>query len=292
MATRKSQLSLDRQHKAANFVMLAKAYNPVQHRLPKSKLPNTKRKDFKDIKDWIIEEKIDGIRVRWHNNTFMTRSQKVLPVHPQIIEFAKQQFGNLELDGEFSCGRGRFQNTISTVRNSHSTLFQWLSVKYYIFDVVDFTRTCAERKALIQDLELPYINFCPLPILGYVNTIDDISTHLERVLALGGEGVILRNPDSLYVYSRTNNLLKVKNKKSNEATIIGYTEGQGKHSKIIGALICLTPEGKEFKIGTGLSDEDRANPPKIGTKITYEYMELTDAGLPRHPSYICVRDYE
>jgi hypothetical protein len=38
-----------------------------------------------------------------------------------------------------------------------------------------------------------------------------------------------------------------------------------------------------------LSDKERANPPPIGSIITYRYQELTDAGVPRFPTYVGIR---
>ena len=39
--------------------------------------------------------------------------------------------------------------------------------------------------------------------------------------------------------------------------------------------------GKKFNVGTGLSDKQRRNPPKIGSIITYRFQELTRDGVPR-----------
>jgi len=50
--------------------------------------------------------------------------------------------------------------------------------------------------------------------------------------------------------------------------------------------------GKTFNVGTGLSDEERRNPPKIGSIITYSYTELTDDGIPKCAAFVAVRDYE
>jgi DNA ligase-1 len=41
-------------------------------------------------------------------------------------------------------------------------------------------------------------------------------------------------------------------------------------------------------MGSGLNDELRKNPPKIGTKVTFKYQNLTDSGLPRFPIYLRV----
>lgn len=39
-------------------------------------------------------------------------------------------------------------------------------------------------------------------------------------------------------------------------------------------------------------DEQRRNPPKIGSKVTFRYQELTNDGIPRFPSFVTARDYE
>ncbi|KAF9016414.1 hypothetical protein BDZ89DRAFT_1045804 [Hymenopellis radicata] len=40
--------------------------------------------------------------------------------------------------------------------------------------------------------------------------------------------------------------------------------------------------GKAFKVGSGLSDKQHKNPPKLGTIITY----LTRDGVPRFPTFV------
>ena len=46
--------------------------------------------------------------------------------------------------------------------------------------------------------------------------------------------------------------------------------------------------GVRFKIGTGLSDAQRRNPPPVGSVVTYRYRGLTDAGVPRFASFVRV----
>jgi DNA ligase 1 len=96
---------------------------------------------------------------------------------------------------------------------------------------------------------------------------------LERIEGLGGEGLMLRKPRSLYVEGRSSTLLKVchahccvagalrpkftmpsmqvKTFQDAEAIVIGYTDGKGKHVKKTGALKVRMANGKTFKVGTG-----------------------------------------
>ena len=57
----------------------------------------------------------------------------------------------------------------------------------------------------------------------------------------------------------------------------------------MGALLVRLPNGTDFAIGTGFSDRERENPPAIGATVTFRYQELSDAGVPRFPSWVGVR---
>jgi ATP-dependent DNA ligase len=66
-----------------------------------------------------------------------------------------------------------------------------------------------------------------------------------------------------------------------EARVTGYVSGKGRLAGITGALQCEMESGKKFNVGSGLSDKQRKNPPKIGSIITYRFQELTRDGVPR-----------
>ena len=57
---------------------------------------------------------------------------------------------------------------------------------------------------------------------------------------------------------------------------------------MVGALEVRTPEGRQFLIGSGLSDALRRDPPPIGSVVTYRYRDLTGTGLPRFASFLRV----
>ena len=68
--------------------------------------------------------------------------------------------------------------------------------------------------------------------------------------------------------------------------MIGHEEGKGKYRGLTGALICKIPStGKQFKVGSGLTDLQRANPAPVGTTIVFGYFELTKQGIPRFPTF-------
>lgn len=82
-----------------------------------------------------------------------------------------------------------------------------------------------------------------------------------------------------------------------EAVVIGYEKGKGKYEGKVGALVVQLENGKKFEIGSGLSDVDRADPPKLGNivlfiflldlgaVVNFRYHGLTSDGVPRFPTY-------
>lgn len=100
---------------------------------------------------------------------------------------------------------------------------------------------------------------------------------------------MLRQPASAYEPKRSSTLLKVKPFDDAEATVVAHEPGTGKYAGKLGALRVRTDDGKEFSIGSGLTDADRESPPAVGTVITYRFRGLTAKGLPRFPSYLRVR---
>src|SRR5204863_5914234 len=115
---------------------------------------------------------------------------------------------------------------------------------------------------------------------------EHLRSELQRVESLGGEGLMLREPGSQYQAGRSSTLLKVKTFHDAEAVVIGHEPGAGRHKGRLGALTVRLPSGIMFSVGTGFSDKERGNPPAVGATITFRYQELSDAGVPRFPSYV------
>ena len=72
--------------------------------------------------------------------------------------------------------------------------------------------------------------------------------------------------------------------------MIGHKAGAGRHKGRLGALQVELADGTRVDVGTGFSDAERENPPPIGSLITFRYQELSEAGVPRFPSYVGVRE--
>ncbi len=231
---------------------------------------------------WWMSEKLDGVRAIWNGRTLISRTGKEFCAPDWFIRDLPD---SVMLDGELWEGRGKFQKTVGKVRAFNG---DWGSVKYMVFDIVseDVYET---RKAGLEKLRLP--GHCRIVDQTRCKGEDHLSEFEAGILASGGEGVMLRKRNSLYDHKRSTNLLKMKNFQTDEAIVTGYTEGKGKHTGRLGALIC-DYMGKAFNIGTGIPDSMRRVPPKIGSLITFSFFEATDAGIPRFPSLLTVRNYE
>jgi DNA ligase-1 len=97
---------------------------------------------------------------------------------------------------------------------------------------------------------------------------------------------MLHRADSEYLTGRSDVLLKLKLLHDAEAEVVAHVKGKGKYIGMLGALLVQTPDGIRFKLGTGFSDAQRANPPKIGSMVTYTYRDKTKYGKPKFASFL------
>ena len=74
---------------------------------------------------------------------------------------------------------------------------------------------------------------------------------LDSVEKLGGEGVVIRNPDLDYHTGRSNTSLKVKSFQDAECKVTGYKKGKGKFKGFTGAILCQLNNEKVIAIGSG-----------------------------------------
>jgi DNA ligase-1 len=118
----------------------------------------------------------------------------------------------------------------------------------------------------------------------------DLAQRLASIVAAGGEGVMLRRAQALYRATRSDDLLKVKPRQDGDARVVAYVPGKGKYSGLTGALEVVTAAGVRFRVGSGLTDADRRDPPPLESWILYSHEGYTDAGVPRFARYLRTRD--
>ena len=235
-----------------------------------------------DLADWWLSEKLDGVRAYWDGRRFLSRQGNLFHAPDWFVQGLPSQ----PLDGELWIDRRRFQRTVSIVRRQDQTEL-WREVSYLVFDAPAVQTPFEDRLAFVREtLSQKRPPFARLLEQQRCRDVDHLRQELTRIEALGGEGLMLREPGSSYIAGRSATLLKVKTFHDAEARVIGHQPGHGRHQGRLGALLVELANGTQFAVGTGFSDRQREQPPCIGATITFRYQELTDGGVPRFPSFV------
>jgi len=238
-----------------------------------------------DLTDWWMSEKLDGVRAYWDGKQFLSRQGNIYYAPDWFIEGLPA----VPLDGELWIDRKKFQRTVGIVRRQDKSDL-WNGVRFLVFDAPSASGAFEDRLAFLEEALANGAAKRVQPLAHQrCKNLEALRAELARIESLGGEGLMLRQPGSKYVAGRSTTLLKVKTFHDAEAIVVGHQAGAGRHKGRMGALLVRLPDGTDFAIGTGFSDRERANPPAIGTTVTFRYQELSDAGVPRFPSWVGVR---
>ncbi len=242
------------------------------------------RKD--DVSDWLWSEKLDGVRGYWDGKQLLSKNGLPFHPHPDFVT----NFPEFPLEGEIWGGRQTFEQTISIVKKNkpHDG---WLNLKFAVFDVPQASGGFEQRLQLAQTWFAKFPSSYAFVIEHKpVRDHEHLAVELKKIARLGGEGIILRKPGSLYQPGRSSSCLKVKSYDDMEAVVIAHVPGKGRNKGRLGSLLVELPQSEiRFKIGSGLSDEVRNNPPEIGAVITFKFYGFYQSGIPKFPSFLRVR---
>ena len=243
--------------------------------------------DGPDVSLYLVSEKLDGVRARWDGQTLWTRAghRIAAPV------WFTQGWPDQAMDGELWMARGQFEATSALIRSSPGDETQWRRLRFMAFDLPNGAGGFGDRHAqlarMIATQSSPHLLVIEQQRLP---DSESLHRHLRAVVMAGAEGLMLHHQDNPYIDGRSTGLLKLKLYDDAEARVVGYAPGKGKYSGMVGALLMRSDSGAQFRIGSGLSDAQRIDPPAIGSQVTYRYNGLTVHGLPRFPRFLRVRD--
>jgi DNA ligase-1 len=239
------------------------------------------------IKDYWVSEKLDGVRGYWTGKALFTRSGNLLSPPPWFIE----NWPKTAMDGELWSERGQFETISGCVRRKYSDGECWKSLKLMVFDLPNqpgsFTLRLPLIKQLVQGSQSAYLAMVPQKKIA---NHTDLYALLDNVVKQNGEGLMLHLAKAHYQSGRSKNVLKLKKHQDAEAVVIAHMPGKGKYQGLLGAIKVRTTEGIIFKIGNGFSDQQRQQPPKIGSVITYKYIGKTKRGVPRFASFLRIKN--
>jgi len=267
----------------------------------------------------IASPKIDGIRCIIKDGVALSRTLK--PIRNEYIQsiLGKPELNGL--DGELIVGPitadDVYRNTSSNVmRIKGEPKFD-----YRVFDQFEVTSDSYIVRNIAMNKQVLYHSHATSLDYVVIDNQDQLLAYEIDCLAQGYEGVIVRSPIGKYKHGRSTVneglLLKLKRFQDAEAMVIGVEElmhndneavtnelgrtARSSHQEgkrpagVLGALVCKTPEGVEFKVGTGLTAAMREQYWKmdlIGKLVKYKYFEIGIKTAPRHPVFLGFRDVE
>ena len=234
--------------------------------------------DTLDPARYLVSEKYDGVRGVWDGASLRFRSGRAVPAPAWFTA----QLPRVPLDGELWLGRGRFDELSGIVRTERSVDAGWRQLRFMVFELPGAGGSFAERarriEAIVRQSASPQ-----LVAVEQAGVADHAALHrrLATTIAQGGEGLVLHLAAAAWTPGRGDTLLKLKPSLDDEATVIAHHAGKGKYEGVLGALEVRTADGRQFLLGSGLSDALRRAPPPIGSVVTFRYRDWTSGGLPR-----------
>lgn len=236
---------------------------------------------------FLVSEKLDGVRARWDGRALWTRGGARIAAPPTFTRGWPVE----PMEGEVWIARGRFDEVSALVRRISTDPQSWRNVRFMAFDLPahpgPFDQRVTRLRALVSAAGNGHLALIRQQRFA---TPSELDAELARVVAAGGEGLMLHRRDARYRSGRSEHLLKYKPHEDAEAQVVAHLPGKGKYEGMMGALQVRTPEGRHFRLGTGFTDAQRAVPPPVGAWVTYRHNGLTSTGLPRFARFMRIRD--
>lgn len=254
--------------------------------------------DVKFIFPVFTQPKLDGIRCIATKDGLWSRQGKPITAVPHVIEALKGAFDynpGLILDGELYADKlsQDFNKIISLVRKAKPTPEELAEsagvIEYHVYDLPSSTGTFRQRSGELRDLIKNHlggpVKFVPTAFAYSQDQLDEFNMDF---INFGYEGQMIRIPESKYEQKRSKGLLKRKEFKDTEYTIVSINEGLGNRAGMAGYITYLLGDGRTFNSGLRgthefckqlLIDRDKY----AGGQGTVRYFALTPDGIPRSP---------
>lgn len=260
-----------------------------------------------DPTDYLVSEKLDGVRAYWDGERLYFRSGNEVQAPKWFLEKLPKR----PLDGELWLARGKFDELSGQLRAHVARPGFWRSVRYMIFELppincakltqsagelpcnADFAARYQGIKNIIRAANFPQL--CAVEQQRFA-TPAALQHWFAQIIAQGGEGAMLHLASAPYQRGRSDVLLKLKAHYDAEAVVLGYLPGKGRLTGLMGSLRVQTQAsnwfaaGIEFRLGTGFNLAQRREPPAIGSLVSFRFRGKTVTGKPRFASFLRVRE--
>ncbi len=238
-----------------------------------------------------VEWKFDGARVQIHKNgkevtIYSRKLENVTSSLPDIVKSIKANVfaENAILDGEaIALGKDKkpmaFQEILRRFRRKYEVSATAIEIPLFLnlFDILYFnSESLIDHPLSWRRKKLEEV--CDKSIIAAQVMTDNVAiieNIYKEALMAGHEGVMLKNPGSLYIPGkRGKNWLKLKPiMETLDLVVIGGEWGEGRRANLIGSylLACRDPDTDAFlpigRVATGITDEQL-------TELTKTFKEL------------------
>jgi bifunctional non-homologous end joining protein LigD len=264
-------------------------------------------------KDWIFEIKWDGIRAVSYVNeelSIRSRNNKELKGNFPELEELSSLAKNAVFDGEIVVmkdGKADFQSVLERSQQTSVRNVEFMSrespATYVVFDILEkdgkplVDLSLMERKNILKQA-LKEGKHVVLSM--YVE--EQGEQYFQEAIRRGVEGVMAKRKDGRYLPgARSESWLKIKNLRTCDCVIFGYTAGEGARKDSFGALILgLYEKGKPIfvgKVGTGFSEEKLVDLMRVFKDLKTDERTLEVVDVPERitwlrPELVCEVGYQ
>lgn len=244
---------------------------------------------------WVWSEKMDGWRVTYDPDAVVIRTKSGAVCRgAQPFADTLHSVGAPAVEGELYLGREHRAAVTTLCAAKRATKTE---PQLWLFDITDSDARFAARSAELSKIEArltaagrgkrgkrPFIRAVKQE---KIRSADHLRQVFRRVVAAGGEGVVVADPTAAYKRGRSDAKVKIKGRPDAEATVVGHS--RGKQGRLV--LQLKTGEGKKFKVFSGLKQSMTPADAPIGSVVTYEY-ENAPGGVPQQSRFVAVRPPE
>lgn len=257
----------------------------------------------------IMQPKLNGIRALYYNGKFYTR--KGIAWYDRVVKHIVEKMATNEsdrfiFDGEFYVHGWNLQRISKAISiNLNEPTAETPLVQFHCYDVFDqknpfhdfSQRHYAGVSALVSERIVPTITI----VEGiHITNENELEPAHRNILKAGYEGSVLRLLPCTYSQkpdgeNRSWSILKYKPWLYMLVRVLGIKEGAktdlySKYVGSTGSLICNTPDGVSFNVGSGLTDIERKfywehSEEIVDKMITIRYECLSETGVPLKPTY-------
>eukprot|EP00026_Physarum_polycephalum_P003756 Phypoly_transcript_03770.p1 GENE.Phypoly_transcript_03770~~Phypoly_transcript_03770.p1 ORF type:complete len:759 (+),score=109.95 Phypoly_transcript_03770:66-2279(+) len=228
---------------------------------------------------WWMGEKYDGIRFCWNvtKRKLYSRYGIVIELPPSFIV----RFPNGFIDGELWLGRGNFTDIQKILHAPIEIDFQFLRVLTFDVPPAEAINMPFEKRFRFLLKLIPLFHaFITAASRILCKNQKQLTLAIREITQDGGEGVILRKPQSLYENGRSPYLLKLKATRGDrEAIVIEVTKG--------GSVRIKLPNGKSLLVPA--YNIELSELVKPGDVVSFNFETYTSNNVPTNPKIYRIR---